>query len=240
MEINYIPRVVFELQYDFMLNFGEVYRKLLGPFVRLAKNISILDEGKLTETLRFEFAEDKLRIDVGPERMVLLTEGEIPLTTFEHSTSSGKIFFEILDKLRKVETFGNFKQYLLLMECLVEVEGDKIAVVKKLQDAYFSPGFAKLKGDSNVFSANFGFKHEDATQSLHIGYFDSSIFTNAHDLFTFNRTKIFEYLLKESNGIYLNYRHNETDVSKVDIKMLREITQNGFNHLKTIIEHGKF
>ena len=55
MEINYTPRVVFELVYDFMLNFGEIYRKLLGPFVRLAQNISIVDEGKVTEGLRLEF-----------------------------------------------------------------------------------------------------------------------------------------------------------------------------------------
>jgi hypothetical protein len=64
MEINYLPRVVFELVYDFMLNFSQNYREWLGPFVRLAHNISIKDEGKLTESLRLEFPEDKLRIDV--------------------------------------------------------------------------------------------------------------------------------------------------------------------------------
>ena len=172
--------------------------------------------------------------------MVLLTEGEMPLSAFEHSTSAGKVFFEILDKLRKVETFGNFKQTLLLMECLIEVEEDKIAIVEKIQGGYFNTEALQLKGDPNFCSATFGSKQGDFTHNLHIGYFDTSIFSNTNDLFTFNRSKILENILKESKGVYLHYKRNEVNVSKIDLKTVRELTQAGHTHLKTLYEHGNF
>ncbi len=240
MEVNYIPRVVFELHYDFMLNFSEVYRGLLGPFVRLASNISLLNEGKITEALRLEFLEDKLRIDVCPDRMILLTEGEMPLAAFESSTSPGKVFFEILDKLRKVETFGNFRFHQLLMEYLFKLEGDKSTVIKRLQEAYIKPGILSLSGDPNLCVTRFGFKHDDIEQNMYIDYFDASLIeNNSKDLFPFSRAKILEIIGENTKGMLSSYTRLESSIAKIDIKMIRQFTKTGFENFNNVISNGK-
>ncbi len=241
MEITYIPRIVFELKYDFMLDFAQNYRSLLGPFVRLAKTLSILNEGKLNETLRLDFVEDKFRIDIGPENIILVTEGEIPLPLFAHPTAPGKIFFEILEKLRKEETFGNFKHLLLLMECIVEIEGDRETIVEKLHRSYLNPSLLEPKSRSRTFDLNFGSNKGDGFNNLHVAYFDNSILhNNSIDLFLFSTDKAMDVILRESNGMLLGYTLFEKNISKVDLRLFREFSQDGFEHLKTILAHGKF
>lgn len=241
MEITYIPRIVFELKYDFMLDFAQSYPSLLGPFVRLAKTLSILNEGKLNETLRLDFVEDKFRIEVGPENMILVTEGECPLPLFAHATAPGKIFFEILEKLRKEETFGNFKHLLLLMECFLEIEGEKEEIVEKLQSSYLNANLLQPKNSPRAFDLNFGFNQGDGFNNLHVMYFDSAILQNSStDLFLFSTDRALDIILRKSKGMLLGYTFFEKNISKVDLRLFREFSQVGFEHLKTILAHGKF
>lgn len=241
MEINYLPRVVFELKYDFMLDFAQNYRKLLGPFVRLAKTLSILNEGKLNETLRLDFTEDKFRIEVGPESMVLITEGENPLPLFVHTTAPGKVFFEILEKLRKEETFGNFKQLILLMESLTEMEEEKEDIIRMLHRSYLSTNLVQPKNSPRTFDLNFGFNEGEGFYNMHVAYYDSSMLVNnSTDLFLFSSERVLHILGNKSNCLLLGYTLLEKNIPRVDLRLFRDLAQEGFQRLKSTLAHGKF
>ena len=104
-------RLIFEVRYTFILNFNQVYRGLLTPFVKLCNNnIGISNENRVQEQISFNFTEEGFRIDVNFEKISLIVDGDID-KVFTDDNASVKTFFDILNKLKEQDYFGEVVIY---------------------------------------------------------------------------------------------------------------------------------
>ncbi len=115
------PKLQFEIIYTPVLNFSQVYRKHLSAFLRLVSNVNVSNENTLTETLRMTFAEDKFDIRCNLDRVIFRTQGDLERFT-KNPQSSIRNFFDILDNIKRIETFGEVRAYVFTVNYINPVE----------------------------------------------------------------------------------------------------------------------
>lgn len=94
------PKLEFEIIYSPILNFSQVYKEKIGPFIRLASNININNENSLKETIRITFSEEKLDITCNLDRIIFRTQGDLERLT-KSSQSPVRIVFDILEAIKQ-------------------------------------------------------------------------------------------------------------------------------------------
>ena len=100
----------FEVRYTPILNFQEVYRRILSPYLRIAK-FNIFNQNQINEYIVLQFEEDSYHIDCRFDRMVFVSEG----VREDLKKSSGPLFiyFEILEQIKQSSSFGKINNALL-------------------------------------------------------------------------------------------------------------------------------
>jgi hypothetical protein len=101
----------FEVRYTGMLNFSNIGKNIVGPYVQLANRISIENEGRINERLRLHFDSDSYHIDVHWDRLVLRYEGDLGVL-IERNSIIEEPYFSILGKLQEQDTFGHLTDHL--------------------------------------------------------------------------------------------------------------------------------
>lgn len=130
-EINL--KTQFEIRYTPILNFQEVYRRILSPYLRIAK-FNIFNQNQINEYIILLFEEDAYQIDCRFDRIVFVSEG----TRDDLKKSSGPffLFFEILQKIKESSSFGKFTNALLAEWNLKTTEKNKDEVVKTFAEKF--------------------------------------------------------------------------------------------------------
>jgi hypothetical protein len=101
----------FELRYSHILDFRDQYKAVIAPYLKLASGFQILNQQALEEHVRLEFIDSSASIEVRWDRMILLSEGDLDRMKPKAFLPS-KIFWEIYDKLSKLNSFGLFANYI--------------------------------------------------------------------------------------------------------------------------------
>jgi hypothetical protein len=106
MDNVFCAKFQFEVRYTHILDFNQIGRGIIAPFVKLSTGFNIGNEGTVEELIRLEFAHDKFAMEFRWDRAFVYTEGD--LSRFNEETSSINIFFKILKKLKDHQSFGIF------------------------------------------------------------------------------------------------------------------------------------
>ena len=130
------PLTQLELRYTQILNFSQVIRELISPYLRLTTSFNITNQGKLEETIRINFEDDPFFIDCRWDRIIFVTQNDPKRYVKPNSTM--KIFWEIVEKLSQLPSFGMFKHsafYTFEIKIFKEVQGE---IIKKFKAKYLT------------------------------------------------------------------------------------------------------
>ena len=93
------------------LNFSQISRKILSPYVKLTQSIKIERQNTLEERIVLNFEEDNYLIIVGWDRLFIKGQGNIKAFTGKNSPFQMP-FLDIFRKISALEEFGSVQNSL--------------------------------------------------------------------------------------------------------------------------------
>ena len=191
MECAYL---VFEIRYSTILDFSNLSKKIVAPYTRQAA-ITIRNENSVHQTIQLDFLNDGfvctfdygtaiLRVDTKSGNLIL------------NENSALTAFFDILNKIAKLEEFGNFNNYLFEAIHLSEDNG----ILRSKESSIFGENLDAQIGFTNNQS-------EDFYESFLVKKYNRAFYDERHPLFPLST--IFETDLDNTNLIISRYKFFE-------------------------------
>jgi len=123
----------FELRYNHILNFSQIARKILSPYVRLADSISIDKQNTIEERIILDFGEDNYKITVSWDRIIINGQGELKVYINNNSPIETP-FLNILESIKELDEFGSILNILFVSNQIKRLDTKK----EKLNDHFLS------------------------------------------------------------------------------------------------------
>jgi len=128
----------YEIRYNHILNFSQIARKILSPYVRLAKSITLENQNTVEERIIFNFDDDDYLIIVNWDRILIKGQGNLSAYTVKNSPIQTP-FFTILEDIRALQEFGSIQNVLFAVNYIkkLDIEDENLAkrfIAKTLQD----------------------------------------------------------------------------------------------------------
>jgi hypothetical protein len=161
------PHHQFEIRYTTILNFPNIIRTPLAPFIKFAKRINIDNEGSHNEKITLFFDDDYFQIIIAWDRIIFRFEGDKEDLSKNNSIVE-EPFFNILSKIRQSDNFGEINNVLFYSFFIHSMEITEEELVKKFIGKYLTnthkivdnPSDIGITLDYNVggkqISVNFG------------------------------------------------------------------------------------
>jgi len=111
----------FEIRYNHILNFSQIARKILSPYVRLAKRITLENQNTIEERIIFNFDDDDYLIIVNWDRILIKGQGNLSAYTTKNSPIQTP-FFTILEDIRALKEFGSIQNVLLAINYIKKLD----------------------------------------------------------------------------------------------------------------------
>lgn len=134
MEIRQL-KTQLEVRYTHILDFSTSIKPLLSPFLKLAHGFNLNNQGRLDEGYKLNFETDRFSVEARWDRIILIIEGD--LARFEEETSSLSVFFDIVDAIKNLSSFGTITNCVFLTYFFEAQQKEKAEVVKSFNDTYF-------------------------------------------------------------------------------------------------------
>ncbi len=114
----------FEIRYNNILNFSQIARKILSPYVRLAKRITLEKQNTIEERIILNFDDDDYLIIVNWDRILIKGQGDLSAYTTKNSPIETP-FFTILDDIRTLKEFGSIQNVLFAINYIKQLDIEK-------------------------------------------------------------------------------------------------------------------
>ncbi|AEA43760.1 hypothetical protein [Fluviicola taffensis] len=142
------PGFQFEIRYSPILNFKDVAHTIISPFVPLATNLGLGNEGTKEERYLLEFNKENYKLTVAWDRIVLRFEGDI--TTLGNSNSViEEPFLHLFSKIKEMEEFGKVNDVLLYCILVKEIDKTPSEIYSNFVDKYFTSSAKNILGNAN-------------------------------------------------------------------------------------------
>lgn len=106
-----IPVFQFEIRYIHILNFSQIARDLLAPYVKLTQSIKIDKQNTVEETYFLNFEDDGYVIIISWDRIVFKGQGNLD-TYINKNSPFNTLFFDIFNQIRELKEFGVIQKSL--------------------------------------------------------------------------------------------------------------------------------
>lgn len=157
-----VPVFQFEVRYNHILNFSQIARKILAPFVRLSQSINIENQNTLQERIVLNFEEENYLIIVSWDR--ILIKGQNSLTPFVSKNSPIQMpFLAILARLKELEEFGSILNVLYAVTYIKKFSIEKEELFTRFSDKYLNTETKNIMDNPNdlaVILEDRGSEHE--------------------------------------------------------------------------------
>lgn len=120
----------FEVRYNHILNFSQIARKILSPFVRLTQSIKLENQNTLEERIVLNFENEDYMIIVSWDRIIIKGQGDLGAFTNANSPVETP-FFIILEKLKSLEEFGSIQNILFAINYIKKLDISKDNLVEE-------------------------------------------------------------------------------------------------------------
>jgi hypothetical protein len=126
------PVFQYEIRFNHILDFAQLGKKVLAPFVKLSKGIKVENHNMVDERITLEF-EDNYAIVVTWDRILIRAQGNID--RFHNANSPIEMpFFSIVEKLKDLEDFGSIQNALLAINYIKYLGTDSQDLTKLFMD----------------------------------------------------------------------------------------------------------
>lgn len=125
----------FEIRYSTLLNFNTEYKSIFSPYLKICE-FNLHNINTIEEYIVLTFKKEKFSIDCRWDRIVFVSEG----IRDDLKKSQGPLFyfFEILDKLKSLPTFGKIQNILLVEWNLIEYDYELENLKEKFRKSFLS------------------------------------------------------------------------------------------------------
>lgn len=210
----------FEVIYNPMLNFQQVYREVMAPFTRLADSVDILEENRLGDTVYFNFYKEGFDILCNFQSIAFRTQED--LTRFTKSANSPvRIFYDMLAKLKSIESFGNVRGYNVSAEYLNPISTSN--VIEPFSKKFLSEEIYKNFSNEKYIGLSFTVQEEKRRQDIYISTYNRD-FTSEQlqNSFPIDKSVANKYLANQQ-GYHVFYKLYESAPRDISFNLLKEL-----------------
>lgn len=212
-----IPAFQFEIRFNHILNFSQIARNLLAPYVRLTHTIKIDKQNTVEETYSLLFEEDDYLIIISWDRIVFKGQGSLD-TYVKKNSPLNILFFDIFDKISELKEFGEIQRSSFFGISISKYSTDNSITDNSILDFFskktftFDPNerFKELNDIAVVFESN----PESGIKNVSYGPYFGSEDLNKRDLRPLNIESLGDI---DFRGIMLYYKRVKI-TSKIDFK----------------------
>jgi len=217
-------RFQFEVKYSPILNFSSAYKELFSPYLKLASAFKIHGHNTHQERIDLIFDDENFHIDARWDRLIFVTEGD--LGKFSKSNAITKLYFEILNKIESLNTFGQVNNYVAhAVGVRTKEDLAREKIINNMKSNFLKDEVLKFtpnQVDTDI-AITFDFEHDDMSHSISIGpyFFESDLMKR--NLSPFKTEELSH--LNSCNGYMIEYKVSE-NIKSVNIKNLQKFIAN--------------
>ena len=208
----------FEIRYQHILNFSQIARKVLSPYVRLAQSINLENQNTVNERVILNFEDEDYIIIANWDRILIKAQGDTKKYIAKNSPIEAP-FFSMLEHIRKLEEFGSITSVLFAMNAIKKLDKKKDALVNHVMEKVVSAEAATIVDNTTDLALQLTDKKSGAEKNVTFGpYFGE------HEL---TKRPIIPVNIESLGDVYffggmVEYRYFETrkDVSFADFKKI--------------------
>lgn len=211
----------FEIRYTPILDFSQMYRSLISPYLRLTADFAIQNQNSLDEYVVLKFRSENYHIDCRWDKIIFLSEGNRD----DLLKPQGPIFmfFEIFNKISIGPTFGKVVNAVLASHSLIESKYSNEEIVTRFKEKFFQPGVAfQIAGLKTDMGVALEFTNDSTIFKLRYGPFDYKKDVKDFNLNPHSLKAIDSY--KDDKGIIVEALYYQ-EISKVNFETFRNFDQ---------------
>lgn len=223
----------FEVRYNHILNFSQIARKILAPYVKLTQSIKIENENTLNERLILNFEEDNYLIIVSWDRILL--KGQHDLNPYTSKNSPVELpFLKILDRLKELEEFGSIKNVLFAITYLKEYKIKKEELYQKFIEKFLVSNSHNILDNANDMAVTLENKKLKEETAISFGPYNGTSELSRRSLIPVNITALGD---TEFIGMMFEFKHGHAtnEVTFEDFVRLTEDAQKVFKKTSKIL-----
>ncbi len=143
-----VPAFQFEIRYNHILNFSQIARKVIAPYVKLAQGLKVENQNTLNEKIILNFEDENYFIIVGWDR--ILIKGQHNLETYTSKNSPIEMpFFAILEKIKEFDEFGSIQNSLFAINYIRKLNIPEKDINSHFHNKFLLPESRKVLENSN-------------------------------------------------------------------------------------------
>ncbi len=131
------PHHQFEIRYTAILDFPNIIRKPISPFVKFAKKITVDNEGSHNERITLSYDDEYFQIIINWDRIIFRFEGDKE-NLGKNNSIIEEPFFNIFKKIREQENFGEVNNILYYSFIINPIKIDHDNLLKKFLGKYLT------------------------------------------------------------------------------------------------------
>ena len=222
-----VPVFQFEIRYDHILNFSEIGRKLLSPFVKLSQSIKIDNQNTLNERIILNFEDDNYTIIVSWDRIILKGQNNVELFTGKNSPLEMP-FFLILEKLKNLEEFGSIKNILYIIIYIKKLKLEESELYNHFAEKFHLPKTKEILDTPNDMAVLLEDNLNEKSETILFGPYTGISDLDKRPLSPLNKKELPDV---DFHGVICEYKKGflANDVNFIDFKKLVEISKNKFS-----------
>lgn len=139
----FVPRHQIEIRFSNILDFPNVIKPIVSPFVNFASNVKISNEGSVKEVITLDFKNEGYQILALWDRLVLIYQGDTALLSESNSLIEDP-FFQIFKLLKKSASFGGVRNFLVTSVYVLLNEKSFEANNEDFKKKYYSDFFSEI------------------------------------------------------------------------------------------------
>lgn len=158
----------FEIRYQHILNFSQIARKVLSPYVRLAQSINLENQNTVNERVILNFEDEDYTIIANWDRILIKAQGETKKYTAKNSPIEAP-FFSMLEHIRKLEEFGSITSVLFAMNAIKKLDKKEEDLVDHVIEKAVSNEASKILDNTTDLALQLTDKKSGLEQSVTFG-----------------------------------------------------------------------
>jgi hypothetical protein len=131
------PHHQFEIRYTAILDFPNIIRKPISPFVKFAKKITVDNEGSHNERITLSYDDEYYQIIINWDRIILRFEGDKE-NLGKNNSIIEEPFFNIFKKIREQDNFGEINNTLYYSFIINPIKIEHDELLRKFKSKYLT------------------------------------------------------------------------------------------------------
>lgn len=213
------PLTQFEVRFTQILNFNQIIREILSPYLRMSSTFNFFNQGRFEESIKLNFEEDQYSIDCRWDRIVFYCENDP--NRFAQQNSTMKIFWEILEKLTSIPTFGALRNFVFLNYEINILDKQPLEILKNFKSKFFTNEIDRIMKEPNEIAVILEKTTSNKVTAITFGPY-SNADNKKYNFFPFKGEKVQE--VQDKFGTLLKIQVSD-QITKIDTELFKKLLE---------------